>query len=128
MGSPFPTYFFNAAPNSYKTRSTWNSLPHPGSPRGGEDHRSRPVALLESGTLDLSSNLHSLSGPLSPLQIVVLGSIQHREAYLSRPPDLPSLPDGSVFFTPALGSSFRVRYNPGGLLFRKPLGTSYIMP
>jgi len=66
-------------------------------------------------------------GAFAPLRIKAFDRIGRLSARLPNPPDLPSLPAAVSFSRCGDGSPFQVRYVSGGLLFLKPLGTSFTM-
>jgi len=66
-------------------------------------------------------------GTLTSLQIKAFRQIRNRSARLPNPPDSLSLPAAGSISRVGYGSSFLVRYVSGGLLFLKPLGTSFTM-
>jgi len=93
------TYYFVAVPKS---------SPDPFGPE-------LPTSRLRAGRIDIQyplprptlalpmalPNRRSLLG-LSPLEIVALGSVCHREAYLCEKPDFPSLPASVYLFNTRL--------------------------
>ena len=66
-------------------------------------------------------------GILTSLRIKAFNQIRSRPARLPNAPDLLSLPAAVSINRFGYGSSFQVRYAAGGLLFLKPLGTSFTM-
>jgi len=87
----------------------------------------RPVVCCLSGTPGFSSDLHSPSGLFVPSGSkrstdLVPGNL----AFRLRPISLRS-PPPMLFESFGCGSTFRVRYASGSLLFFKPLGTFFIM-
>jgi hypothetical protein len=110
----------------FQARSAFGSTTASGSPR------SRP--LLSFGPLLVRflarSALPPVSTPLRDFYIPLDRSVQpasRRSVRLPAPPDFLSLPASSSISSLGSGSSFLVRYVSGGLLFLKPLGTSFTM-
>jgi hypothetical protein len=67
------------------------------------------------------------SGSFRSLGIKAFNGRCRRPVRLPNPPDLRSLPETRSIASLGLGSSSAVRYVFGGLLFLKPLGTSFNM-
>ena len=110
----------------FQARSAFRSTTASGSPR------SRPLPCF--GPLPVRflarSTLPPASTPLRDFYIPLDRSVQpasRRSVRLPAPPDFLSLPASRSISRLGIGSSFLVRYASGGLLFLKPLGTSFTM-
>ena len=109
-----------------QTRSAFCSTTASGSPRSRPLPRfgPLPVRFLARSTLPPAST------PLQDVYIPPDRSVQpasRQSVRLPAPPDFLSLPVSSSISSLGNGSSFLVRYVSGGLLFLKPLGTSFTM-
>src|ERR1700678_1135889 len=67
------------------------------------------------------------SGSFGSLGIKAFNERCCRPVRLPNPPDFRLLPVTVLFLEEGYGSSFAIRYVFGGLLFLKPLGTSFTM-
>ena len=67
------------------------------------------------------------SGTFTSLGIKAFNRVCCLPVHLTNPPDFPSLPAARSNESLGCGSSFQVRYVSAGLLFLKPLGTSFTM-
>ena len=107
--SKLPTCFFDALPFVRLTRSDYDSLTRPGSPRCAQDQYRNPVALLTSGISNVSPDLHSPSGPFEPLRIKAFNPVPRRKVRLPSAPDCPSLPGiDSILLVPIPDQRFRL--------------------
>jgi len=102
-------------------------LPQPVRPGSGRFPASDPLQLptLAPATAFLRPPLPV--GTLTSLRIKAFCRFGCRLARLPNPPDSLSLPGVAPIASFGTGSSFLVRYVSGGLLFLKPLGTSFTM-
>jgi len=97
-----------------------------GSPRLRPLLRFWPVAVLSAASTCRYASVHSPLGFLGPSGSKrSTGFAAGEPAFRIRPITSRSPPP--VFFKYGCGSSFLVRYVSGGLLFLKPLGTSFTM-
>ena len=102
-------------------------LPPPGLRRLRPLHCLRPVALPLPGSADRAHDLHSPPGFLHPSGSKRSTAFACLPVRLTNPPDFLSLPAARSNESLGCGSSFQVRYVSAGLLFLKPLGTSFTM-
>ena len=91
---------------------------------------SLPVARCTSTTRFGLPRLRSPlpSGTFASLGIKAFNRVCCLPVHLTNPPDFLSLPAARPGESWGCGSSFQVRYVSAGLLFLKPLGTSFTMP
>jgi hypothetical protein len=128
-GSTFPACYFAPQPAASTTRSAFGSATAAGSPRRRPLLCLKPVAASTTCSMNCASRLHSPSGVLPPsgskrsTELPIL-----RPAFRVRPISLRSPQPISIASNAGYGSTFRVRYVSGGLLFLKPLGTIFTMP
>jgi hypothetical protein len=125
QGVKAPGLLLRFLPHALAARSDPHSTAASGLPQTRLLHGVNPVAAPAYGLRNCCA------GP-SPLRDFYLPRDQRQNRLrrytvrLPNSPDLPSLPAAAVSMF-SNGSSFQVRYVFGGLLFLKPLGTSFTM-
>jgi hypothetical protein len=125
-GSKLPACYFSPAANLIPARSAPGSTTPTGLPQPGPLQCLSPVAVCRPAAPGILPASTPLRGCCTlPDQSVLQGHLP------GGPPSgyarCPSLPAADSITSSGCGSTFRVRYVSGGLLFLKPLGTSTIM-
>jgi len=122
-----PGLLLRNQPHVSTARSDFRSATATGSPRSAATS-SRQSRCSASARLDWLLPRSPLPfGTFTSLRIEAFNRIGHHSVRLPNPPDFQSLPEASSISRFDFGSSFLIRYVSGGLLFLKPLGTSFTM-